>query len=132
MTWDTLECTGSDPEIESRVEEILVQMRLEEKVGQMVQISVGDLPLGEGEERIRRGQAGSVLNAYGAAETNRLQRIAVEESRLGIPLIVGNDVIHGFRTIFPVPLAESCTWDPDLVAEAARIAAEEASAHGTH
>ena len=72
-----------------------------------------------------------MLTVYGASEINRLQRIATEESRLGIPLLIGNDVIHGYRTIFPIPLAESCTWDPGLVQEAARIAAEEASADGT-
>jgi beta-glucosidase len=132
MTPDTSQFTCSNHETEARVEVLLAQMTLEEKVGQMVQISVRDMQPGEGEGRIQQGQAGSVLYAYGAAETNRLQRIAVEESRLGIPLIIGNDVIHGYRTIFPIPLAESCTWDPGLVQETARIAAEEASAHGTH
>ncbi|UCC65302.1 MAG: glycoside hydrolase family 3 C-terminal domain-containing protein [Anaerolineae bacterium] len=121
----------TDPEIEGRVSDLLVGMTLEEKVGQMVQIHMEQLGPGEGEARIRRGQVGSVLTIYGAAKINRLQRIAVEESRLGIPLLIGNDVIHGYRTIFPIPLAESCTWDPDLVEEAARIAAEEASADGT-
>ncbi len=117
--------------IDARVEHLLAQMTLEEKVGQMIQINLDQLAWAEGEKRIRRGQAGSVLTLYGAAEINRLQRIAVEESRLGIPLLVGNDVIHGYRTIFPIPLAESCTWDPDLVEATARIAAEEASADGT-
>jgi beta-glucosidase len=116
--------------IDARVDAILAQMTLEEKVGQMAQIHVASLGQSEGEERIRRGQVGSVLTVYGAGEINRLQRIAVTESRLGIPLLVGNDVIHGYRTIFPIPLAESCTWDPNLVEEAARIAAEEASADG--
>jgi beta-glucosidase len=118
-------------EQEVRVEELLSEMTLAEKIGQMCQIHVDTLGRSQGEERIRRGQAGSVLTVYGAAKINQLQRIAVEESRLGIPLIVGNDVIHGYRTIFPIPLAESCTWDPGLVEEAARIAAEEASADGT-
>jgi beta-glucosidase len=116
---------------EARVEKLLSGMTLAEKIGQMCQIHVGSLGWSEGEDRIRQGQAGSVLTVYGASKINRLQRIAVEESRLGIPLIVGNDVIHGYRTIFPIPLAESCTWDPGLVEEAARIAAEEASAAGT-
>ena len=62
-----------------------------------------------------------MLTVYGAATINLLQKIAVEESRLGIPMLIGNDVIHGYRTIFPIPLAESCTWDPDLVEEAARM-----------
>ena len=132
MTEATLRFTPSELVIESRIDEFLAQMTLEEKVGQMVQLSIRDMVPGEGEERIRQGQAGSVLTAYGARETNRLQEIAVEESRLGIPLIIGNDVIHGYRTIFPIPLAESCTWDPGLVQETARIAAEEATAHGTN
>ena len=118
-------------EQESRVEELLSEMTLVEKIGQMCQIHVDPRGWAQGEDRIRRGQAGSVLTVYGADKINRLQRVAVEESRLGIPLIVGNDVIHGYRTIFPIPLAESCTWDPGLVEEAARIAAEEASADGT-
>ena len=118
-------------EQEVRVEALLSEMTLAEKIGQMCQIHVGTLGWPQGEDRIRRGQAGSVLTVYGAAKINQLQRIAVEESRLGIPLIVGHDVIHGYRTIFPIPLAESCTWDPGLVEEAARIAAEEASADGT-
>jgi beta-glucosidase len=131
MTEETLWFTRSDITTEARVEQLLERMTLEEKVGQMVQISVRDMVPGMGEDRIRRGQAGSVLTVYGAEEVNRLQRIAVEESRLRIPLIIGNDVIHGYRTIFPIPLAESCTWEPSLVQQAARIAAEEATAHGT-
>ena len=118
------------PQVDEWVEALLAPMTLEEKVGQMVQVNVDWLGLEEVEDRIRQGQAGSVLNYYGVSEINHLQRIAVEGSRLGIPLIVGNDVIHGYRTIFPIPLAESCTWDPALLAETARIAAEEASANG--
>jgi beta-glucosidase len=132
MTRGTLHFSLSDSATEVRIDEFLSQMTLEEKVGQMVQISIRDMTPGEGEERIRRGQAGSVLTVYGAKETNRLQKIAVEESRLSIPLIIGNDVIHGYRTIFPIPLAESCTWEPGLAQETARIAAEEATAHGTN
>jgi beta-glucosidase len=118
-------------EHETRVEQLLSEMTLAEKVGQMTQIHMGELSWAEGKDRIRRGQVGSVLTIYGASKINDLQRIAIEESRLGIPLLIGNDVIHGYRTIFPIPLAESCTWDPDLLQEAARIAAEEASADGT-
>lgn len=123
--------TEWEPETDQRVEELLTQMSLEEKIGQMTQSNVGVLGQNEVEKRIRHGQVGSLLTLYGAAEINRLQRIAVEESRMGIPLLIGNDVIHGYRTTFPIPLAESCTWDPDLVEEAARIAAEDASADGT-
>ncbi len=127
----SLRFTELDPEIEANVDELLSRMTLQEKVGQTVQVCPPVLGLEATETRIRHCQVGSVLSFYGAAGINRLQKIAVEESRLGIPLLVGNDVIHGYRTIFPIPLAESCTWDPDLVEEAARIAAEEASADGT-
>ncbi|GAB4117717.1 MAG: hypothetical protein Fur005_25390 [Roseiflexaceae bacterium] len=82
------------------------------------------------EDAVRAGAIGSLLNLAKPALINRLQEVAIKESRLGIPLIIGSDVIHGFRTIFPTPLAESCTWNPDLLEQAARIAAEEASAHG--
>jgi beta-glucosidase len=132
MTANTINTNHSSPEVGERVEALLGRMTLEEKVGQMAQINVQRLGRGESEARIRRGQAGSVLNLYGAAELNALQRSAVEVSRLGIPLLFGNDVIHGYRTIFPIPLAEACTWDPALLEQAARIAAEEASADGTH
>jgi len=117
-------------EHETRVEQLLSEMTLAEKVGQMTQIHMGELSWAEGKDRIRRGQVGSVLTIYGASKINDLQRIAIKESRLGIPLLIGNDVIHGYRTIFPIPLAESCTWDPGLLQDAARIAAEEASADG--
>jgi beta-glucosidase len=120
------------PKIEQRVDDLLAQMTLAEKVGQMVQIDLRKLDLAEGEARIRVGQVGSLLTIYEVGEINRLQKIAREESRLGIPLLIGNDVIHGYRTIFPIPLAESCTWDPGLLEETARIAAEEASASGTN
>lgn len=126
-----LRFTETDAAIEKRVDELLARMTLEEKAGQMIQICPGVLGEENTETRIRQGQVGSVLTIYGAAAINRLQRIAVEETRLGIPLLVGNDVIHGYRTIFPIPLAESCTWDPQLVEEAARIASKEASADGT-
>ncbi len=122
-----------DPAIEKRVTDLMAQMTLDEKIGQMSQLFLGkevtptiDL------SRIREGRAGSVLTMYGAADLNVLQKAAVEESRLGIPLLFGNDVIHGYRTIFPIPLAEACSWDMDLIEESARIASEEAAADGTH
>src|SRR5690606_40214535 len=82
------------------------------------------------EEDVRAGRIGSFLGVHGAANTRSLQRIAVEESRLGIPLLFAYDVIHGFRTIFPVPLAEAASFDPEAVERASRIAAIEASADG--
>lgn len=112
--------------IRRRAKELLKQMTLEEKVGQMVQsVRTADI-----DEQIRSGAVGSILSLPDLKERNRLQRIAVEESRLGIPLIFGFDVIHGQRTVFPIPLAEACTWNPDLLEEAARIAAAEAAVSG--
>src|SRR5437762_2387225 len=104
-------------------------MSLAEKVGQMIEECPWALP--GVEDAIRAGGVGSLLGVTDVRQINRLQRLAVEESRLGIPLIVGNDVIHGYRTIFPIPLAEACTWDPPLLQRAARVAAEEAAASGT-
>ncbi len=130
MTPNHYNFNQTTPQIEERVDALLAKMTLEEKVGQMMQIHIHEGNRAEMEERIRQGQVGSILSLYGVKDTNHAQRIAVEESRLGIPLIFGNDVIHGYRTIFPIPLAESCTWEPALLQEAARIAAEEASANG--
>jgi beta-glucosidase len=118
-----------DPAIEARIDDLLGRMTLAEKVGQMVQVTPAAVPALE--EMIREGRVGSLLSEPDGRKINRYQRLAVEESRLGIPLIVGNDVVHGLRTIFPIPLASSCTWDLPLVEETARAAAEEASASGT-
>ncbi len=110
-------------------------MTLEEKVGQLITYSQG-APTGPGtgrsnyKEMVAAGQLGSVFNLTGAAETNEMQKIAMEKSRLHIPLLFGLDVIHGFRTEFPVPLALSATWDPELVERTARVAAKEASHAG--
>jgi beta-glucosidase len=118
-----------EQQVVERADEILSGMALEEKVGQMNQLD----PRWNREidELVRQSKVGSVLSIRSVSEINRLQHVAVEETRLGIPLLVGNDVIHGYRTIFPIPLAESCTWDLDLVERAARIAADEAAASGT-
>lgn len=143
------------PEIEARVETLLLKMDLVEKVGQLVQstpyapIDIAEimahkkraeengLPFvfqprlrDDLDELIRTGRVCSLLNLSDPHRINHLQRVAIEESRLGIPLLIGSDVIHGFRTIFPIPLAESCTWNPGLLEQAARAAAEEASAAG--
>jgi beta-glucosidase len=123
------------PEVERRIAALLRRMTVEEKVGQLVQYSAG-APTGPGTGRadyrgqIAKGQVGSFLGLTGAAETNALQRIAVEHSRLGIPLIFALDVIHGYRTVFPVPLGMASTWDTQLVEQAARAAAKEATAEG--
>jgi len=124
-----------DPAIERRVDGLLSQMTLEEKIGQLVHYSAG-VPTGPGTartgypEQIASGEVGSFENLVGAAQVNAFQRIAVEKSRLHIPLFFALDVIHGYRTIFPVPLAMASTWDPDLVEKASRAAAREATAGG--
>jgi beta-glucosidase len=125
----------AEPATENKVESLLKQMTLEEKVGQLVQYSVGT-PTGPGtgrgdyQDMIAKGQIGSLFNLADARETNKYQRMAVEKSRLHIPLLNGEDVIHGYRTEFPVPLGLASTWDPQIVEKAARIAAQEASASG--
>jgi len=125
----------ADQSIESKVEALLKQMTLEEKVGQLVQYSVGT-PTGPGtgrsdySEMIARGQVGSLFNLEDVQSANRFQHVAMEKSRLHIPLLYGLDVVHGYRTVFPVPLGLASTWDPTLVERAARVAGEEASAAG--
>lgn len=120
--------TGTDAAIEKRVENLLSQMTLDEKLGQMNQLSPWDM--NELAERVRKGEVGSVLNVIKAEEVNKIQRVAMEESRLGIPLIVARDVIHGYKTIFPIPLGQAATFNPDVVERGARVAAVEASADG--
>ena len=115
-------CQSKDP-IERRIDKLLSQMTLEEKIAQMTQVCGGQISDNIADQ-IRNG-AGSMLNSVGA-EADYYQHIAVEESRLGIPMIFARDVIHGFRTIFPIPLGQAATFDPDIVEEGARIAAEEA------
>jgi beta-glucosidase len=125
----TVGTVGSDSRIEHSVDSLLRLMTLEEKIGQMNQISVG----GDVEsyaEHIRAGRIGSILNETDPVKVNRYQKMAVEESRLHIPILVGRDVIHGFHTIFPIPLGLASTFDPELVEKTARAAAEEASATG--
>lgn len=120
---------GSAPEVEARVDRLLSQMTLAEKIGQMNQISAGG-DVDNYADAVRQGQVGSVLNEVDPVKINEFQRIAVEESRLGIPLLVARDVIHGFHTIFPIPLGLAATFDPALVEEGARAAAIEATAQG--
>lgn len=119
-------CAPKDP-TEAKIDALLAQMTLEEKIGQMTQVCGGwyseDI-----ENQIRNG-AGAMLNSLGD-EANHYQRIAVEETRLGIPMLFGRDVIHGFRTIYPIPLGQAATFDPALVEDAARLTAEEAMQAG--
>ena len=130
---DTLkaEMHGADQDVEQRVAALLAQMTLAEKIGQMNQddASAPD-PLEYLSADIRSGRIGSVLNVVDVGVINELQRIAVEESRLGIPLLVGRDVIHGFRTIMPIPLGQAASFNPDIVKAGARVAALEAASTG--
>ncbi|MDK2841212.1 MAG: beta-glucosidase [Anaerophaga sp.] len=120
-------------DIDQKVQALLSEMTLEEKIGQMSQVDPGVFGgIGSVKEAVRNGQIGSVLNLVGAREVNEIQRVAVEESRLGIPLIIGRDVIHGFRTIFPIPLGMAASWDEELVRESASIAAKEAVSMGVN
>lgn len=117
------------------IDSLMARMTLEEKLGQMNLLSVGDVQTGtplraETSRFIREGKAGALLNIKGAEKILEVQRMAVEESRLGIPLLVGMDVIHGYETIFPIPLGMAATWDLEAIEESARIAATEASAGG--
>ncbi|MDH3770563.1 MAG: glycosyl hydrolase, partial [Nitrospirota bacterium] len=128
----TIAESGKEPAaIEQRVEALLGQMTLAEKIGQMSQLNASDANapdyLGDA---LRGGRVGSVLNVADVEIINELQRIAVEESRLGIPLLVGRDVIHGFRTIMPIPLGQAASFNPDVARDGARIAALEAATAG--
>ena len=119
-------------EIERKIDALVARMTLEEKLGQMSQTTFPGSLTDQTRDQIRQGRWGSFLNAGTPQEKAEAQRIAVKESRLGIPLIFGQDVIHGYQTVFPIPLGQSASWDPDLVRQAARIAAREASAVGIH
>ncbi len=129
-TWAVEKHTAhwSSAEVEQRITALLARMSLADKLGQLTQQQFE----GEFDEDVREGKVGSFLSAHGAANNNRIQRIAVEQSPHGIPLIFANDVIHGYRTIFPIPLGEAASWDPQIIEKAARVAATEARASGTH
>ena len=117
----------SDQEIESRVNALLQKMTMEEKAGQLTQFANNTA---DTLDLIKQGKVGSLLGVLGVEQTNAAQRVAVEQSRLKIPLILGYDVIHGYRTIFPVPLASAGSFDPQLIEQAERVAAKEATASG--
>jgi len=127
----------SGPAPDPRVRDLLGRMTLEEKVGQLVQYSSRDDMTGPASAAslsplIGAGGVGSLLNIHGAAETRKWQKLAVESSRLHIPLLFGLDVVHGYRTIFPIPLATAASWDLAAIERGERIAAVEASAGGIH
>jgi len=122
---------------EAKVDSLMNLMTLEEKIGQTVMYGggwdkTGPVVSTDNVKFIKEGNMGAMLNVYTAKATRELQKVAVEETRLGIPLLFGYDVIHGHRTIFPINLGMSCSWDPMLVEQSSRIAAQEASAEGLH
>ena len=130
-------CTAQRKTIDQKVDSVLKLMTLDEKIGQMNQYN-GDWeatgPItkdGDKQNQIRKGMLGSMLNVTGVEHTRQLQEIAME-SRLKIPLLFGQDIIHGYRTIFPIPLAEASSWDTSAIKLSARIAATEAAAAGVH
>lgn len=129
LTLTAATASAQSPDYEPRIEALLGRMTLSEKIGQLNQQHPDNKQLAE---QIRRGEVGSVLSVVGAEDMNRLQRIAMEQTRLGIPLINGRDVIHGFRTIAPIPLGQAASFDPQLVRECAHTAALEARAAGIH
>ena len=128
-------CSGPKSEMDRFIDDLMSKMTVEEKIGQLNLPVAGDIVTGQAKssnvsERIRKGEVGGLFNLKGADKIREVQRIAVEESRLGIPILFGMDVIHGYETIFPIPLGLSCSWDMAAVEQSARIAAEEASADG--
>ena len=125
----------TDSRMDMFIDKLMGRMTLEQKLGQMNLVTGGDMVTGhvmsnELEQMIRRQEIGGVFNVKGAGKILELQRIAVEETELGIPLLVGADIIHGYETVFPIPLALSCSWDTVAIEKMARISAIEASASG--
>src|SRR6266581_9532107 len=124
--------TAQRSSAERHIDSLLARMTLEEKLGQLNQLSVDSVPTPQVLDLVRKGLVGSFLNLTGAAATHDAQHVAVTESRLHIPLLLGLDVIHGYRTIFPIPLGEAASWDPEAVEAAAHVAAREAAAAGVN
>lgn len=126
-----------DADIESKIDKLLSQMTLEEKIGQMNQYS-GNSATGplkarpEQIEDLKKGWIGSMLNVVGATNTREMQKLVMENTRMKIPLIFGFDVIHGYKTIFPIPLGESASWDLQAIETSARVAGAESAAAGVH
>jgi beta-glucosidase len=124
---------ATDADVDARASALLAKMTVAEKIGQMSQLNGADGKITDGlREVIRRGRVGSILNEVDVGVVNELQRIAVEQSRLGIPLLMGRDVIHGFSTVLPIPLGLAATFNPELVRRGARMAALEAAAAGVN
>ncbi len=117
-------------DVEQRIQDLLPRMTIEEKLGQMSQAVFPDTLTDKWKDELRKGRWGSLFSGGTAAQKAEAQRIALKESSLGIPIIFGQDVIHGRQTSFPIPLGQSASWDPDLVRRAARVAAREAAIDG--
>lgn len=127
----------TEAELDAKVDSVLQLMTLQEKVGQMNLLTSGLAKTGptmrdDYKKLIKSGKVGAIFNAFGAEYTRNLQEMAINETRLGIPLLFGFDVIHGFRTIFPIPLGQSASWNLELIEKSARVAARETAASGAH
>ena len=119
--------------MEDRIRALLSRMTLDEKIGQLTLVHGGEGHISDDlRHRVVAGRIGGVLNEVDPDTANELQRLATEETRLGLPLLMGRDVIHGFKTVFPIPLGQAASWNPDLVEQGARIAAVEAAAAGVN
>ena len=131
----TAQISKVDPKMKPFIDNLMKQMTVSEKIGQLNLPGAGDITTGQAgstdiAKKIRDGKVGGLFNIKGVEKIREVQRLAVEESRLKIPLLFGMDVIHGYQTVFPIPLGLSCTWDRVAVEKSARIAAQEASADG--
>ena len=127
--------TDPNAKMKAFIDSLMSKMTLEEKIGQLNLPGAGDITTGQASnsdiaKKIEKGQVGGLFNIKSVAKIREVQRLAVEKSRLKIPLIFGMDVIHGYETVFPIPLGLSCTWDMAAIEQSARIAAQEASADG--
>ncbi len=127
--------SSADAKMNQFINALMAKMTLDEKIGQLNLPGAGDITTGQASssgiaQKIKEGKVGGLFNIKSVTKIKEVQRIAVEESRLKIPLLFGMDVIHGYETAFPIPLGLSCTWDMELIEKSARIAAIEASADG--
>ena len=131
----TVQAQKSPQDMDRFIDALMRRMTVEEKIGQLNLPVTGEITTGQAKssdvaKKIEQGLVGGLFNLKGVAKIRDVQKLAVENSRLGIPLLFGMDVIHGYETIFPIPLGLSCTWDMAAIRQSARIAATEASADG--
>ena len=127
---------SADSEMDAFVSDLMAKMTVQEKIGQLNLVTpgggilTGSVVSTDVESKIKEGKVGGIFGVYGPEKTRQAQKLAVEESRLGIPMLFGSDVIHGYKTTFPLPLGLSCTWDMNLIEKTAQVAAKEATADG--